>query len=497
MLKWFSLQHYLPIQIIMIGGIGLLLGIAVLTISPVMLLVGLIGVVYIVVVVKWPEIALLGTLILTSTIIDVNALPPIPFGIGHLIISDIVLIIPLGIVLIKTLTQPRFKLNHTPLDFPLLGFYGIAILSTIIAIYQRSVSFNNSLGEIRIANFYLIFYIVTNLICDKKRLRRLLEGILLLSLLVAIAMIVQYFVGDAIDILPGRVETLITAGVTSTGITRVLPPGQSLVMVGFITTIILLIVDRTRSFPLSRIIQASVLGLAVLLTFNRNFWVGIGLALLLMGCLIPLPNKIRLLKIILATLFLAIVLIPAISSVDSQVAKLIDASTSRFATLFNSNTLNEDSLQYRYIENSYAFPQIALHPLIGLGLGTNYRPWDPRIDPSLNQINAWDNRGYIHNGHLWVMLKTGLIGYFLLMFMILYFLKRSFQNWHLILDPFFRGFVLSFSVTIAGLLVTAFVNPIFYEFYWVPILGIMMGMNETIFGLIRVQTSGLSAYDKL
>jgi hypothetical protein len=238
-----------------------------------------------------------------------------------------------------------------------------------------------------------------------------------------------------------------------------------------------------RPFPFSRIIQVSVLGLAVVLTFNRNFWVGIGLAVLIMACLIPFPKKIRLLKIILVTLFFAIIFVPVISSMDTRIGKLIDASTTRFATMFNLNTLNEGSLQYRFVENSYSFPQIASHPLIGLGLGTDYRPWDQRIDGISFQNKTWDMGLYIHNGHLWVILKTGLIGYILLMWMILHFLKRSFQHRQRILDPFYSGIVLSFAVVIAGLLVSALFNPIFRDINWVLIIGVMLGMGEVIIGL--------------
>jgi O-antigen ligase len=290
-------------------------------------------------------------------------------------------------------------------------------------------------------------------------------------------------VGDRIHILPGRVETIGTAGVTTEGITRVLPPGQALVMVGFITTMILLIVDRSNTISLSRILQAAVLGLSVLLTFNRNFWVGIALALVLMGFLIPLTNKVKLLRILLAVLFGAIILIPAIASVNARFGKLIDASATRLFSLFTPGTLQEDSLQYRYIENSYAFPQIAAHPTIGMGLGTLYRPRDRRID--FGQGDDADKRRYIHNGHLWLMLRTGLIGYLFMAGMLVLFLKRGFQKWSGIEDPFLGGIVLSFSVTITGLLASALVSPIFATTYWAPVIATMLAVNEVIFTLDR------------
>jgi hypothetical protein len=475
MLRQFSHQQSLPIQIILIIVFGLFLGGAVLELPPLILLAGLSGIVFVVVVVKWPEIALLGILFVSSTIIDMNALPSISIGIGHLISYDFILIIPLAVVLVRALAEPRFKLFHTPVTLPMVGFYGIAILSTLMAIYQKSVSFNQSLSEIRDINGYLTFFMVTYLIRDERHLQRLVNGILLLSILVAIAMIVQYVVGSSIVILPGRVEDL-----GSEGITRVLPPGQSLVMIGFITTIILIIVDKKKTFTLSRLFQAFVLGFAVVITFNRNFWAAIGMALLLMACLIPIPNKVKLIKFFSIALLIVIIIVPVFLSLDSRLSNLVDSVTSRFMTMFNPNTLNESSLKYREVENSYVFPQIASHPFLGLGLGTIYRPWDRRIDPPLSSF-TYEKRAYIHNGHLWVILKTGLVGYFFLMWSILLFLKRSFQKWQQISNPFLRTVVLSFAVSVVGLLASAVVNPIFQDPYWAPIIGIMLATNEVIF----------------
>jgi O-antigen ligase len=156
------------------------------------------------------------------------------------------------------------------------------------------------------------------------------------------------------------------------------------------------------------------------------------------------------------------------------------------ATLFNPETLNESSLQYRYIEDSYALPVIASHPLIGLGLGAEYRPWDPRID--YIRSTTYDQLTFIHNGHLWIMLKTGLIGYIFLLWLLFRFLIRGIKNWKYIYDPFYSGIVLSFAVICVGIMIVAFINNVFYETYWAPVIGIMMGVNEVILKL-RLDTS--------
>jgi len=143
-------------------------------------------------------------------------------------------------------------------------------------------------------------------------------------------------------------------------------------------------------------------------------------------------------------------------------------------------------LQYRFIEISYALPQIAAHPILGLGLGAIYRPWDPRIDVNYYQPTTWDKRTYIHNGHLWVILKTGILGYLCLLWLMFTFCKRGLQKWTEIPDTYLKGIVLSFTIIFICLFAVALVNPIYPDNFWVPILGIMMGTNEIIYRLNQV-----------
>ena len=127
----------------------------------------------------------------------------------------------------------------------------------------------------------MVTCITTNLIRDRKHLQRLLNGIFVLVAFVALFMIAQYILGDATKFLPGYVATLTTAGTSDPGVTRVLPPGQSLVLMGLITMVVLIIVDKKRRNLILDLTLVSITGLAVLFTFNRNFWVAVALSLML------------------------------------------------------------------------------------------------------------------------------------------------------------------------------------------------------------------------
>jgi O-antigen ligase len=458
-------------QLALVCGFGLLLGIAAIKIPMFLLFVGVAGVIYIMIAWFWPEIAILGILFFTSTIFDVYAYPSIPIGIGNLIISDILLFVLIGIIFLRVILRSSSYFIRTPLDKLLFAFYGTAILATIIGISNSKVTFNGSLDEVRKVNFYLVFFVVTNLVRNEKQLRRLISGIVFLSIFVALAMIAQYILGPSVPILPGRVETLRTSASISYGVTRVLPPGQSMVMLGFVCLVVQMLFNKSSSRFIIYLFQLGLVGLAVLLTFNRNFWGAIALALFLVSLLVSLRDKVKYVQIVMWVVLVgSFVLILFRSVIGGEVNKLVDGITARMSTLFSSDTANESSLQYRSIENGYAYTQIASTPFIGIGLGAAFRPEDSRlVGPS-----------YIHNGHLYVILKTGLIGYLFFMWFLLLFIKRGLQNWRQTVDPFLKGIVLSFTVVIVGILAANDVNPIFMQIYWAPVIGAMLGVGEVI-----------------
>jgi O-antigen ligase len=169
---------------------------------------------------------------------------------------------------------------------------------------------------------------------------------------------------------------------------------------------------------------------------------------------------------------------------DSRAARLVSASMDRLSTLGNSETFQgqDSSLNWRVIENEYAYSSIAEHPLIGLGMGVRYRPWDSRLD-SRNPDGsvAIDGRSFIHNGHFRILLQSGLIGYLSLIWFSIVFLWRGLGNWQKIADKQMKAIVLGFSLVYLAILIAAVANSTFMQWRWIPLIGIMSGLNEVIF----------------
>ena len=111
--KWSLGQYGLPVRLVVAGGTGLLLSAASLWFSPLWTLGALAMGGLILATFKRPEIALLGILIATSSIVFENRLPLIPIGIGSLHIPDVILLALLGLIALRWhLTLPLIPHWH-------------------------------------------------------------------------------------------------------------------------------------------------------------------------------------------------------------------------------------------------------------------------------------------------------------------------------------------------------------------------------------------------
>jgi O-antigen ligase len=477
-------------QIIVGCSLGLLSALASLWFSPLIVLGTLTAALCLYATIKRPEIALLGILIATSSIVFEEKLPLFSLGSISLHIPDFLLLGSLGIIAGRWLVRPEFKIVRTPLDWPLLIFYGVTLLSTFIALDQSSVEVEPARRAIRVLSYYLTFFIVTNLIREHRQLNFLLNGLFSLATIVAAAMVVQFLLGDSIHILPGNVESLTTQSTIYEDVTRILPPGLSIVLVSFVAILCILVLEKFKPLGWLKFLQCGLLGIALLFTFLRGYWVALIVVFFLMVYLFRGYFRQRLIRWgFMAICSAAMILLLIFSNPGSRATRLIGASINRLSTITWSKTYQgqDDSLNWRKIENGYAFSTIASHPLIGLGMGFIYRPWDPRLDQRGSGSTSFDFRTFIHNGHLWILLQSGVLGYLSFLWLSFAFLIRGFRCWRSITTDRMRGVVLGFTLVYLGVLIVAVVSAPFVRWYWTPIIGIVMGINEVIIKKFRME----------
>lgn len=484
----------MPIQILLGFSFGMLSAIASLWVSPLFMLGTLTAALFLYAIIKRPEIALLGILIATSSIVFEEKLPLFSLGSVSLHIPDFLLLGSLGIIAGRWLVRPEIKIIRTPLDRPLLIFYGVTLLSTFIALNQSSVDVEMARRGIRVLSYYLTFFVVTNLVRERRQLNFLLNGLFILAIIVAAAMAVQFLLGGSVHLLPGFVGGLMTQGISYENVYRIVPPGLSIVLISFVTILCIAVIEKNKPLGWLKFLQCGLLGIAILVTFLRSYWAALIGVFILMVYLFRGADRRRLFRwslvvITLAAMFLLVVF----SDPGSKATRLIDATINRLSTLGRSGTfLGQDgSLNWRKIENRYAFSTVASHPLIGLGIGFEYRPWDPRLDHRVSGSTGTDFRKFIHNGHLWILLQSGVLGYLSLLWLSFAFLIRGFRYWRSITNDRMRGVVLGFTLVYLAVLIAAVVNSTFQQWFWTPVIGIIIGVNEVILTNYREKESAV------
>jgi len=483
MLKQSFGKSFLLFQIISICSFSLIIGIAILKYPPILVFGALAIPIFMFAMIKRPEIGLLVILITTSSIVFENQLPMLSGGGISFHISDLVLLGALGLIIIRWLAEPTFDLVHTSLDLPLLVFYAVTLLATVISLLQSTVDVQTALRETRSLTYYLSFFIVTNLVRERRQLNLLINGFFLLAVIVAITMIAQFLLGTSVQILPGNVDNLVTMGSIYEGVTRIIPPGLSILLISFVALISIMVQEKFKPLNWLIFIQCCLLGLAVILTFLRSYWAALIFVFFILIFIIRWIDLQRLIKwALLIICIAAILLFIAFAEPDSRSAKLVGASMDRFSTLINTGTFQgeDSSLNWRMIENEYAFSAIASHPWLGLGMGFTYRPSDPRLDQRDPGLQPFDFRKFIHNGHLWILLQSGVLGYISLMWLSIAYLIRGFRSWQHIVNINFRGVVLGFTLVYLAVLISAVVNSTFMNWYWSAPIGIIMGINEVV-----------------
>lgn len=428
-----------------------------------------------------PEIGILIITVLISSIVFEESLPLIPIGVGSLHISDILLLFMLGVMVYKRVTGRTAAFVRTPLDLSIALFYASAIMAAYISIVHYGKNFNDVVRILRYVTYYLLFYIITNEITEKRQVVFLIKGLLLIAGIVTVTMVAQLMIGESVQLMPGRIEGAETFGQEYETL-RILPPGQTLLFIAFITAICITVFRQGKSLITSgSFYLVALFGAGVVLTYNRSYWVAALLAVCVLMLLAGTGQKKRL-AALLAVAVVSAGLLAAFAAYSGTGGRTLEAVSERFGSLFAGKTLTESSsLDDRAIENSYAIRQIESHPVLGIGLGNDYRPEIPGLENNLTF--------YVHNVYLWITTDMGLPGLLLFLWFYIGFLWRAFRHRNNIEDDYLRSAVVGFMLSGAGIALMAFVNPVFMQWFSIVVIAVMMGLTEAI---IRINGNELA-----
>lgn len=404
---------------------------------------------------------------LTCTIFDVTHLRIAAGGFSiHLTDFLIILLFTLGI------GKRSFRSSTNVLC---LIIFMVGLLVTVGNILFSSLSLNEAVRSLRSFVLYLLPLVFGQIFKSEEDVERFVKSLLIIAFFTALMMIVQYAVGTSIRIIAsGRVEDLRTMGQATEAVTRILPPGQSLVLFAFLYLFAKWL-DKSSEISNPPKLLFVIIGLGMFLTFNRSFWVGTVLFVLIFsyyrGVSAVVKNSLLLLAFALIGLSILFVL-PG--------NKVTTAIMTRMDTLINiTDTVEEDgSLTSRWDEFAQAWGVIKQNPF-GLGVGADWRD-----APSEFEFAA----KYVHNGYLWVLLKLGFLGliFFILLLLSVLKLRRKIMR-----NPIYGAFSVFTANSACAFVVVVYminlVNPMFYQDFSIPLIGLSVGlMNmDTINAKVR------------
>jgi len=454
-------------------AIGILLGLIVVYVPPSITLLLIAGVLSLKYIAKRPESGILIIVLLTSSIVFEENLPLIPIGVGSLHLSDALLLFLLALLGYRYWTEKTFTLVKSPLNIPLLLFFAVSTASAAFSVISSGSDFADVARMFRIICYYLLFFIVTNLVTEQTQIRFLIKGLFAIALVVSTAMVVQAIVGESVVLMPGRIENAASMG-KEFGTLRILPPGQTLVFVSFICAICLLVFVRDKSVLFSgHLLMLPVLGAGVLLTYNRSYWVAAILGVTILFLITATDNKLRLVSLLAVVCIAGGSLTTMYGGSGGKLGTMVDAVSHRFGSLFAGKELSRSNpVDDRRTENEYAIAQIKQHPLMGIGLGSEYRP---KIYGEADTLTY-----YVHNSYLWLLTDMGIIGFLCFTWFYASFLARAAVHWKRIKDNFMKSAVVGCMISGAVMLFMAMVIPLFMEWFSIVIIACTMGLTESL-----------------
>ena len=470
-----SLGSRAPLQIGVALILGILLGLFALVAAlqePLLVLGVLAGFTLLVLVSARPEIVILIMIFLAAGVAPAEFNPFIPSPVGRLQVTDLILILLFLALFVRGLIDKTFHFVRTPLDVPVLLFSGAVVVGIITAIQFHGFLFKHTTPEARILLYYLIFFAITQHVRTRSQLYRLVHGILLIGLITAGLVVTQSILGRSLLLLEEE-------ALQGTQLIRFYYPAETLAVVALMVFICVIALVREPRYRLISALVIPLLGIGLLLTLTRNVLISIVFSLAVMVIILRKDRFSPLIGGLFAVTCIVVLALAVLGIAGSGAGLLqyFSAYLNRLAQIFSDRLFTtQDSLAVRWLENQYAWWQIIQNPILGIGFRTAYRPSFYRTDMLTY---------YIHNGYLWIWLKTGLLGLIPFLWLSLRFLGRGFNQWRDIPDNFLKAVTLGFSLAYLAAMISNLVISSLASNTAAIIFGAMLGVNEVVFTLMK------------
>lgn len=423
-------------------------------------------------------------------------LPPdfvdVRLPIGGFELRDILLFLLLGIVFFKRFRNRSVTIPWWPVGGILIIFIAIILSSVFNAMYFEGVTLNWTLGEARLLFFYAIFFVVAWSITTKKSLFMMLIGSYAISNISGAIILIQQYLGPNQLLLDVMKHSSWAISATAGGV-RVVPPG--IVHMYFMVLISIGLTIYTSGNPRLKgvlLLQTSFLVISLLFTFTRSAWVASIISIFIIIVLsFPIYKDyiVRVIVLGVASLMFLVGVLGLLQNVKDLENDTLMSFVNRFTSIFDSETTESLSLEWRAFELQETTKAIKKSPLIGVGLGNSYRNITPfqleaegrfanGTGVTLDQYDRYTR--YAHSSYLNITVKMGIPAMVVLLVFFFAAIIKSIFLYNRLSDKIAKSLVLTNSAGIFGILQWSIYHAQLMDAASTSVIGFVIGIIASV-----------------
>lgn len=340
--------------------------------------------------------------------------PRIPLGGGGLNPEDLAIPILLFIYAVKNYGLLIQKLDPLAKYIkPLSLFLACAFVSVVIALVYKTAPAKDVLNEFRPFFTWLLFPLLCLAIDNERKFSFFLKALFVLSTIVAVGMLVQSFTGYQIFEKGQSVRDLYTLGGSTKGVKRSETAAQFL-MAGALVFIFSQYAFGKMNKFLVMLFATPILVGGIAVGFGRGLWLSVLLSIFVLGFYAKPANYIKF------AIFACITFVLSATAISAYKPDYVDAVISRFSSATQEVEYGS-SLGRRTEENIYAIDRVFDNPLLGVGLGGQFKPFG-------RDSLVWESESrYIHNSYVRIVTKLGVPGLLIAIWLVLVFWLRTYR----------------------------------------------------------------------
>jgi len=366
-------------------------------------------------------------------------------------VAEVLILLALMFWGFKILSKEEFKFTYAPLNFPILSFISICILSLI-----WSNSFFVSLKELPLfLAGPLLYFVISNNISDERQISRILNILLIIGGLFGIYGILQY---NGIDFSfwlrnIGRQQVFGLFGNVNYFAEYLIVPLSIAVSLYFAT--------QNKLKKILLLIGIIAMGASLTATFTRGSYLGFGVSLIFMSFLFLISRgknfikKNRKIFIIILTIVIIITFLFIIPTPLNKSGTAIEKIKSRISI---SQLTQSSSIKRRIAIWKFSTLMIKDHPLLGSGIGT-YKYNTLKYQAEF--FKQGENRSLYphgfaekaHNEYLQLWAEMGIVGFGIFIWLIISYFGCGIKILRKIKDEYKQGIIIGLMGVVMAVLV--------------------------------------------